>query len=60
MDKNKVVDLAKSLSSSCKQAVKENQITHKVASPAVILIALTVWSAVVGDGSADKLFGWGK
>lgn len=58
MDRNKVSDLAKSLSLSCKQAVKDNQLAPKIASPAITLIALTVWIAAA-DGSIDKWLGWG-
>jgi hypothetical protein len=57
MDKNKVVDLAKSFSLSCKQAVKDNQLTRELTSPAVMLIALTVLNVIV-EGEIDKRLGW--
>ncbi len=58
MDKNKVASLAKSFTSSCKQIVKDNQLAQKVSSPSVRLIALTVLSAVVSNGTLDKRGGW--
>ena len=60
MDKNKVAQLAKSLSTSCKQAVKTNQLTQKLTSPAVALIVLTVLDVVSDHGIIDKGgAGWG-
>ena len=58
MDRNKVADLAKSFSTSCKQIVKDNQLTHKLASPAVMLITLTVLNVLI-EGEIDKHIGWG-
>jgi hypothetical protein len=57
MDKNKVTDLAKSLSSSCKQAVKNNQLAHPIASPAVLTIGLTILTIMV-DSGINKQLGW--
>ena len=57
MDKNTVSDLAKSFSLSCKQAVKGNQLTRELASPAVMLIAITVLNVLV-ESEIDKRLGW--
>ena len=53
MDKNKVADLAKSFSLSCKQAVQGNPLTRELASPAVMLIALTVLNVIL-ESEIDK------
>jgi hypothetical protein len=57
MDKNKVTDLAKSFSSSCKKAVKDNQLAHPIASPVMLTIGLTILTILV-DCKIDKQPGW--
>jgi len=59
VDKNKVAQLAKSMSTSCKQAVKTDQLTHKLTSPAVALIVAIVLDVVSSNNSIDKGIGWG-
>jgi hypothetical protein len=59
MDKDKVANLAKSFSLSCKQIVKGNQLAQKLTSPVVTLIALTVLKTILDDGGIDKRIGWG-
>ena len=58
MDENKITDLAKSLSASCKQALKDSQLEQRINSPMVALIALTVWRAVIDGGDTDKISAW--
>jgi hypothetical protein len=58
MDKNKVENLAKRFSLSCKQAVKSDQMGNLLASPAVALIAITVIKVMEIDSGIDKLR-WG-
>jgi hypothetical protein len=59
MDKNKVADLAKSLSTSCKRVVKSSQLAQKFSSPAVTLIAITVFNLLLVGVDANKKPGWG-
>jgi hypothetical protein len=58
VDKNKVADLARSFSSLCKQAVQESQITQKMTSPAVTLLALTIFRVISDNNPADKSRTW--
>jgi hypothetical protein len=58
MDKNKVADLAKSFSLSCKQVVKSNQLAQGLTSPAIMLVALTVLKIMVNDVGIDKQPAW--
>ena len=60
MDKNKVTDLAKSFSQSCKQVIKSNPLAQEITSPAVMLIALTVFDIIVKDAGITKWPGWGE
>jgi hypothetical protein len=60
MDRDKIAQLAKSLSTSCKQVVKNDKLTQKLTSPAVVLIALTVMEVVADHGFIDKGGGWGS
>ena len=46
MDKQKVVNLSKSFTFSCKQVVKDKQLMQKLSSPALMLTALTVLNIV--------------
>jgi hypothetical protein len=57
METNTVANLAKSFSSSCKQAIKNNKLAGGIASPAVMLITLTVLNVLV-EGEIDKKLGW--
>ncbi len=56
MDKNKITNLAKSLSSSCKQAVKDAKLIEKLASPAAILVTVTVMEVIAEDPSKSKIW----
>ena len=58
MDKNKVENLAKSFSLSCKRVVKSDQLAHALTSPTVVLIAITVFKVMVTDIGIDKKPGW--
>jgi hypothetical protein len=58
VDKNKVADLARSFSSLCKQTVQESQITQKMTSPAVTLLALTIFRVISDNNPADKSRTW--
>jgi len=60
MDKNQVTELAKSFSQSCKQVIKSNPLPQKITSPAIMLIALTVFDVIVNDGGITKRPGWGS
>ena len=53
MDKQKVADLAKSFSRSCKELVNDSQLARILPSPAVTLIALTVIT-ITSEGGFDK------
>ena len=57
MDKQKVANLAKSFSFSCKQVVKDKQLMQKLSSPALMLTALTVLNIVAVNIEASKR-GW--
>ena len=57
MDKQKVANLAKSYSFSCKQVVKDKQLMQKHSSPALMLTALTVLTIVAFDVESSKK-GW--
>jgi hypothetical protein len=57
MDKQKVANLAKSFSFSCKQVVKDKQLMQKTSSPALMLTALTVLTIVAFDVQGSKR-GW--
>jgi len=54
MDKNKVENLAKSFSLSCKRVLKSDNLAHALTSPTVALIAITVLKVMVTDGGIDK------
>ena len=56
MDKQKVENLAKSFSLSCKQTVHNKQWMQKLTSPSTILIALTILDAVTILGGPKR--GW--
>ena len=58
MDKNKVENLAKSYSLSCKRVVKSDNLAHALTSPTVALIAITVFKIMATDGGIDKIR-WG-
>ena len=58
MDKKKVADLAKSFSRSCKELVEDNQLTRKLSSPAVTLVAITILNIVRVPNIIDKK-SWG-
>ncbi len=59
MDKNKVVELAKSFSLSCKRAVEDNRLAQKLTSPAVMLVAFTVTRIMLEVIEQDKRPSWG-
>ncbi len=54
MDKNKVKNLVKSFSLSCKQAVKDKELMYKLTSPAVTLLALTLIQIVTLDAGKTR------
>ena len=56
MEKQKVADLAKSFSLSCKRVVNDRHWMHKVTSPSIILITLTVMDVVITAGDPKR--GW--
>jgi hypothetical protein len=58
MDKNKVDELAKSFSQSCKQVIKSKSLVQEITSPAVMLISLTVLNILVNDSGITKRPGW--
>ena len=58
MDHQKIADLAKSFSLSCKEAVKDSQLGQKLTSPAVALVALTVLEVIVGPDGEIKRGPW--
>ncbi len=58
MDKNKVDELAKSFSQSCKQVIKSKSLVQEITSPAVMLISLTVLNMLVNDSGITKRPGW--
>jgi hypothetical protein len=60
MDKNKVTELAKSFSQSCKRVIKNKPLAQEITSPAVMLIALTVFNIVVNNVGINKRPGWGE
>ena len=55
MDKKKVAELARSFSLSCKKLVQDKPLMRTLASPAVMVISLTVINAV--SVTPDKC-GW--
>ncbi len=57
MEQNKISDLAKSFTASCKQAVKDAQLPRRLTSPAVIAVAMTILS-VMAEGEIDKKVAW--
>ena len=57
MDKNKVTDLAKSFTASCKQAVNDAQLQQRLMSPASIVLATTLMSVIIA-GEIDKKIAW--
>lgn len=57
MDKEKVADLAKSFSLSCKKLVKDKQLVGTLTTPAVVLVSLTVMNLI--SVTPDKMGGWG-
>ncbi len=57
MEENKITSLAKSFTASCRQVIKEGQLPQRLASPAVIAVAMTVLS-VMAEGDIDKRIGW--
>jgi hypothetical protein len=59
MEKNKVAELARSFSSSCKQIVEGDQLLKKLPSPAITLVAFTVIKTMLLDAGIDKRPGWG-
>jgi hypothetical protein len=59
MDKNKVADLARVFSLSCKQVIKSNPIAQELSSPAVTLIAITIFKIMVNDAGITKRPFWG-
>ena len=58
MDKNKVDELAKSFSQSCKQVIKSKSLVQEITSPTVMLISLTVLNMLVNDFGITKRPGW--
>jgi hypothetical protein len=58
MDKNKVAELAKSFSQSCKQVIKSKSLVQEITSPAVMLISLTVLNIIVDNPGITKRPGW--
>ena len=56
MDKNKVTDLAKSFSLSCKKLVQDKQLVGALTAPAVVLVSLTVMNLLTV--TPDKMGGW--
>lgn len=46
MDKNKVTELARSSSLTCKKLVQDKQLMRTLASPTVLLVSLTVINLV--------------
>jgi len=57
MDKQKVANLAKSFSFSCKQVVKDKQLMQKLSSPALMLTTLTVLNIIAVHIDESKK-GW--
>ena len=56
MDKEKVADLAKSFSLSCKKLVKDKQLVGTLTAPAVVLVSLTVMNLI--SVTPEKTGGW--
>ncbi len=54
MDKDKIKNMVKSFSLSCKQVVKDKELMQKLASPTVTLLALTVLQIVSSNLSKSS------
>ena len=56
MDKQKVAELARSFSLSCKKLVQNKQLVGTLTAPAVVLVSLTVINLLTV--TPDKMGGW--
>jgi hypothetical protein len=59
MDQEKITNLARSFSSSCKQLANKKPWLKQTPSPVVTLVAMTVLKTMLLDVGLDKRPGWG-
>jgi hypothetical protein len=59
MDKDKVVNLARSFSSTCNKLTKDKSWLQQISSPATTIIAMTILKTMLLDIGINKRPGWG-